>query len=65
MPFLTIDRVTKVYPTANGPATILDGIDLDVHEGEFICLIGHSGCGAIGSRINFGDSIDRQEWHLF
>ena len=45
MPFLTIDRVTKVYPTANGPATILDGIDLDVNEGEFICLIGHSGCG--------------------
>jgi nitrate ABC transporter ATP-binding subunit len=45
MPFLTIDRVTKVYPTANGPATILDGIDLAVNEGEFICLIGHSGCG--------------------
>jgi nitrate ABC transporter ATP-binding subunit len=45
MSFLTIDRVTKVYPTANGPATILDGIDLSVNEGEFICLIGHSGCG--------------------
>ena len=45
MSFLTIDRVTKVYPTANGPATILDGIDLTVNEGEFICLIGHSGCG--------------------
>lgn len=44
-PFLKIDRVTKVYPTADGPATILDGIDLTVHEGEFICLIGHSGCG--------------------
>jgi nitrate ABC transporter ATP-binding subunit len=44
-PFLTIDRVTKTYPTANGPANILDGIDLAVAEGEFICLIGHSGCG--------------------
>jgi nitrate ABC transporter ATP-binding subunit len=45
-PFLTIDRVTKTYPTANGiPANILDGIDLTVAEGEFICLIGHSGCG--------------------
>jgi nitrate/nitrite transport system ATP-binding protein len=44
-PFLKIDRVTKVYPTPNGPATILDGIDLSVAEGEFICLIGHSGCG--------------------
>ncbi len=45
MSFLTIDRVTKVYPTANGSTTILDGIDLSVNEGEFICLIGHSGCG--------------------
>jgi nitrate ABC transporter ATP-binding subunit len=44
-PFLKIDRVTKIYPTPNGPATILDGIDLTVNEGEFICLIGHSGCG--------------------
>ncbi len=44
-PFLTIDRLTKVYPTPRGPATILDGIDLTVAEGEFICLIGHSGCG--------------------
>jgi nitrate/nitrite transport system ATP-binding protein len=45
MPFLTLDRVTKVYPTPTGPAVILDGIDLNVDEGEFICLIGHSGCG--------------------
>jgi nitrate/nitrite transport system ATP-binding protein len=45
MSFLTIDRVTKIYPTANGFATILDGINLSVNEGEFICLIGHSGCG--------------------
>ncbi len=44
-PFLTIDSLTKVYPTATGAVTILDGIDLSVAEGEFICLIGHSGCG--------------------
>jgi nitrate ABC transporter ATP-binding subunit len=44
-PFLVIDHVSKVYPTPNGPYTVLDGIDLTVHEGEFICLIGHSGCG--------------------
>jgi nitrate/nitrite transport system ATP-binding protein len=44
-PFLTFDRVTKIYPTADGPATVLDSIDLSVAEGEFTCLIGHSGCG--------------------
>jgi nitrate ABC transporter ATP-binding subunit len=44
-PFLVIDRVSKVYPTPNGPYTVLEGIDLTVYEGEFICVIGHSGCG--------------------
>jgi nitrate/nitrite transport system ATP-binding protein len=44
-PFLTIKQVSKVYPTPNGDYTVLDGVDLIVHEGEFICVIGHSGCG--------------------
>jgi nitrate/nitrite transport system ATP-binding protein len=44
-PFLVIDNVSKIYPTPNGPAVILDGIDLTIAEGEFVCLIGHSGCG--------------------
>lgn len=44
-PFLTIDQVSKVYPTPNGDYTVLDGVNLTVHEGEFICVIGHSGCG--------------------
>lgn len=44
-PFLVIENVSKVYPTPTGPYTVLDGINLTVHEGEFICLIGHSGCG--------------------
>jgi nitrate/nitrite transport system ATP-binding protein len=43
--FLKIDRVSKVYPSASGPVTILDDISLEVQEGEFICVIGHSGCG--------------------
>jgi nitrate/nitrite transport system ATP-binding protein len=43
--FLTIEEVTKVYPTANGDFTVLDGVNLTVKEGEFVCVIGHSGCG--------------------
>jgi nitrate/nitrite transport system ATP-binding protein len=43
--FLKVDRVSKVYPTADGPVTVLDNISLDVREGEFVCIIGHSGCG--------------------
>jgi len=44
-PFLVIDQVSKVYPTPNGPYTVLEGVDLTVQEGEFVCVIGHSGCG--------------------
>jgi bicarbonate transport system ATP-binding protein len=44
-PFLEIKDVTKVYPTKKGPFTVLDGVNLNVEQGEFICVIGHSGCG--------------------
>jgi nitrate/nitrite transport system ATP-binding protein len=43
--FLKVDRVSKIYPSADGPVTVLDNISLDVMEGEFVCIIGHSGCG--------------------
>ncbi|MEB3294298.1 MAG: nitrate ABC transporter ATP-binding protein [Synechococcales bacterium] len=44
-PFLVLDGVTKIYPTPSGPNVVIKGINLEVKEGEFICLIGHSGCG--------------------
>ncbi len=44
-PFLVIDKVSKVYPTPQGPYTVLENVNLTVYEGEFICIIGHSGCG--------------------
>ncbi len=44
-PFLLIEDVSKIYPTPDGPYTVLDGVNLTVQESEFICLIGHSGCG--------------------
>jgi nitrate/nitrite transport system ATP-binding protein len=43
--FLAIANVSKVYPTARGPYTVLEGVNLEVGEGEFVCVIGHSGCG--------------------
>jgi nitrate/nitrite transport system ATP-binding protein len=38
-------EVEKTYPTGRGPLTVVDGFTLDVARGEFISLIGHSGCG--------------------
>jgi bicarbonate transport system ATP-binding protein len=44
-PFLSIEQVSKVYPTPTGSYVVLEGVNLTVAEGEFICVIGHSGCG--------------------
>lgn len=43
--FVEFSQVTKVYPTPKGPLTVVDGFDLKIKKGEFITLIGHSGCG--------------------
>ena len=42
---LVIDNLTKIYPTSKGPAVIVQNFNLRVRKGEFVCLIGHSGCG--------------------
>jgi nitrate/nitrite transport system ATP-binding protein len=43
--YVEFSRVKKIYPTPKGPLTVVDGFDLKMHQGEFISLIGHSGCG--------------------
>jgi len=43
--FLSIENVSKVYPSRKGPYTVLQDINLSIAEGEFVCFIGHSGCG--------------------
>ena len=43
--FLEFINLKKVYPTPKGPLTVVDGVELKMRKGEFISLIGHSGCG--------------------
>lgn len=43
--FVEFYEVTKTYPTPKGPLTVVDKFSLDIKKGEFISLIGHSGCG--------------------
>ncbi|MEM1062723.1 MAG: ABC transporter ATP-binding protein [Planctomycetota bacterium] len=41
-----ITGLNKTYPTPNGgKAVIVDGFEVEIGEGEFIAIIGHSGCG--------------------
>jgi len=43
--FLNISQVDMVFPTPTGGFTALKEVDLQIDKGEFISLIGHSGCG--------------------
>ncbi|WP_437321660.1 ABC transporter ATP-binding protein [Sorangium sp. So ce385] len=43
--YLEIWNVTKTFPTPSGPAVVVRNFDLNLRKGEFLSLIGHSGCG--------------------
>ena len=42
---IRIDGVRKVFNGRNGEMVALNGVDLDIHDNEFICVVGPSGCG--------------------
>ena len=43
--YVELYRLGKTYPTKRGPAVIVNDFNLNMDEGEFVALIGHSGCG--------------------
>jgi nitrate/nitrite transport system ATP-binding protein len=43
--FVEFSRVAKVYPTRNGPVRVVEDFTLKIRQGEFVAIIGHSGCG--------------------
>lgn len=42
---LELTQVGIDFPTPKGPFTALKDVDLKISKGEFVSLIGHSGCG--------------------
>jgi ABC-type nitrate/sulfonate/bicarbonate transport system ATPase subunit len=42
---LELTQLGKTYQTPAGPAVIVRDFNLRVGRGEFVCVIGHSGCG--------------------
>jgi nitrate/nitrite transport system ATP-binding protein len=45
IPALELTQLGKSYDTAQGPAVIVKDFNLRVSDREFVCIIGHSGCG--------------------
>jgi nitrate ABC transporter ATP-binding subunit len=45
IPFLELSQLGKTYDTELGSSVIVKNFNLRVSEGEFVCIIGHSGCG--------------------
>lgn len=43
--YVILSKLTKIYETPKGPAVIVRDFDLSIKKGEFVTLIGHSGCG--------------------
>jgi nitrate/nitrite transport system ATP-binding protein len=45
IPSLELTNLGKTYDTEQGPAVIVKDFNLRLSEGEFVCIVGHSGCG--------------------
>ncbi len=43
MAFLQVENLGKSYPGNEAP--VFEGVNFSIEKGEFVCIIGHSGCG--------------------
>jgi nitrate ABC transporter ATP-binding subunit len=42
---LELAGLTKTFATPSGPFTAVRDVNVSIRDGEFVCLLGHSGCG--------------------
>ena len=45
VPMITLRSVTREFPSGEDKIRVLKGIDLDIYQGEFLVVLGESGCG--------------------
>jgi len=43
--FVSVEGLSKVYLSKNGDLTVFEEVNVGIEKGEFVCIIGHSGCG--------------------
>ena len=44
-PLIYMEDVTKVFRNGGVEAHVLNGVDLEIHVGEYVSIVGPSGCG--------------------
>ena len=44
-PFVSVEGLSKKYATKKGELVVFDQVNLSIQRGEFVCIVGHSGCG--------------------
>jgi len=57
-PIVQVRALTKIFRHGGQDVVALDGIDLDIHAGEFVCLMGPSGSGK-STLLHIVAGIDR------
>ncbi len=57
-PIISCRDLTKVYTMGDQEVRALDGVSLDIHEGEFVAIMGPSGSGK-SSLMNLIGALDR------
>ena len=61
MATISVNGVSKAYPLPGGGERLaLEGIDLEVADGEFLCLLGPSGCGKT-TLLNILSGLDKAD----
>jgi nitrate/nitrite transport system ATP-binding protein len=44
-PFVSVENLSKQYPSKQGDLVVFEDVNIGIEKGEFVCIIGHSGCG--------------------
>ncbi len=50
-PYLKLDHIDKIFTRGNASTEVLKDINLTIEKGEYVSIIGHSGCGKSSWKI--------------
>lgn len=57
--FVTIEQLGKTYSSKNEELVVFEDVSFGIEKGEFVCIIGHSGCGK-STILNVLAGLDKQ-----